>query len=115
MIILVFAIVMSAIAALASALRGERDVHQDEESLAQKAALVGAGNGANVADAIGNATGSFELEPPPEPGEEAPAPAATTRRSERRNQQRRRVGTRSNAAVDGSSPQAGEEAAGASP
>ena len=39
-LILVFAVVMSIIAAFASALRGERFVHEDEESLAQKAALL---------------------------------------------------------------------------
>ncbi len=47
-LILVFAVVMSVIAALASALRGERYVHEDDESLAQKAALLG-GGGAVVA------------------------------------------------------------------
>jgi hypothetical protein len=37
MVILVFAVVMSVIAAIASALRGEKFVHVDEESRAQKA------------------------------------------------------------------------------
>ena len=39
-IILVFAVVMSVIAAIASALRGEKYIHEDEESRAQKARLV---------------------------------------------------------------------------
>ncbi len=39
MIILAFAVVMSVIAAVASALRGEKFVHEDEESIAQKAGL----------------------------------------------------------------------------
>ena len=78
-LILVFAVVMSIIAAFASALRGERFVHEDEESLAQKAALLGAneapvagngpvpligrgpseptGNGARTATGSGNWTG----------------------------------------------------------
>jgi len=38
-VILVFAIVMSVIAAIASALRGEKFIHEDEESRAQKARL----------------------------------------------------------------------------
>jgi hypothetical protein len=42
--ILVFAAAMSAVAALASVLRGAKYVHEDEESLAQKA-LLGAGAG----------------------------------------------------------------------
>jgi len=41
--VLVFAILMSLVAAVASALRGEKFVHEDDESRAQKAALVGAG------------------------------------------------------------------------
>jgi MFS family permease len=49
-LILVFAVVMSIIAAFASALRGERFVHEDEESLAQKAALFTA----NEAPVAGN-------------------------------------------------------------
>jgi hypothetical protein len=39
MVILVFAVVMSVIAAIASALRGEKFVHVDEESKAQKSRL----------------------------------------------------------------------------
>jgi MFS family permease len=45
LLILVFAIVMSLIAAVASALRGEHYVHEDEESRAQKAGLVAPGDG----------------------------------------------------------------------
>lgn len=41
-LILAFAAVMSAVAAVASALRGGRYVHEDEESIAQKAAISGA-------------------------------------------------------------------------
>jgi MFS family permease len=40
MIILTFAVVMSVIAAIASALRGEKFIHEDEESIAQKAGVV---------------------------------------------------------------------------
>jgi len=39
LVILAFAVVMSLLAAIASALRGEKFVHVDEESIAQKAAL----------------------------------------------------------------------------
>ncbi len=39
--VLIFAIAMSLVAALASALRGERYIHEDEESRAQKAVLAG--------------------------------------------------------------------------
>ncbi len=45
-LILVFAVVMSVIAALASALRGERYVHEDDESRAQKAGFAIADDGA---------------------------------------------------------------------
>ena len=38
-LILAFAVVMSVIAAIASALRGEKFIHVDEESIAQKARL----------------------------------------------------------------------------
>ncbi|MGA8296679.1 MAG: MFS transporter [Acidimicrobiales bacterium] len=44
-LILVFAVVMSLIAAVASALRGAKYIHQDEESRAQKTALAGDGEG----------------------------------------------------------------------
>jgi len=39
MLILGFAVVMSVIAAIASALRGEKFIHVDEESIAQRAGL----------------------------------------------------------------------------
>ena len=64
LLILVFAVVMSLIAAVASALRGERYVHEDEESRAQKAGLavaadgVVAGNGAIVVSGHQHVPGS---------------------------------------------------------
>jgi hypothetical protein len=39
MLILAFAVVMSVIAAIASALRGEKFIHVDEESIAQRAGV----------------------------------------------------------------------------
>lgn len=48
--VLLFAIAMSLIAALASALRGEKYIHEDEESRAQKAVLAGVGTGAAAED-----------------------------------------------------------------
>jgi hypothetical protein len=59
--VLIFAIAMSLVAALASALRGERYIHEDEESRAQKAVLAGgltagAGDGGGTTGAL--ATGS---------------------------------------------------------
>jgi MFS family permease len=48
LLILVFALVMSVIAAVASALRGEKFVHEDEESIAQKAVLASRGLGLPV-------------------------------------------------------------------
>ncbi len=109
-LILVFAVVMSVIAALASALRGERYVHEDEESIAQKAALVGAGEAVGP----GSAMSSFEPEAPPGPGDKVPAPAATARRNGRPDRHRRPMGARRNGAVGGASSR-GEEAAGSSP
>jgi len=50
LLILVFAVVMSVIAAIASALRGEKFVHEDEESIAQKALLTARGVGVPVGD-----------------------------------------------------------------
>ncbi len=47
-IILAFAAAMSVIAAVASALRGEKFVHEDEESIAQKALLLPGGGGGAV-------------------------------------------------------------------
>ena len=41
--VLLFAIAMSLVAAVASALRGEKFIHEDEESRAQKAVLAGVG------------------------------------------------------------------------
>ena len=48
LLILVFAVAMSVIAAIASALRGEKFIHVDEESIAQKAGLHHHGHGFRI-------------------------------------------------------------------
>jgi MFS family permease len=73
LLILAFAVAMSVIAAIASALRGEKYIHVDEESIAQKAALRHDGhrihpddNGRAVPDPVGDAAEPDEAKPSPE-------------------------------------------------
>ena len=73
LLILAFAVAMSVIAAIASALRGEKYIYVDEESIAQKAALRHDGhrihpddNGRAVPDPVGDAAEPDEAKPSPE-------------------------------------------------
>jgi Arabinose efflux permease len=73
LLILAFAVAMSVIAAIASALRGGKYIHVDEESIAQKAALRHHGhrihpddNGRAVPDPVGDAAEPDEAKPSPE-------------------------------------------------
>ena len=76
-IILAFAAAMSVIAAIASALRGEKFVHEDDESIAQKAAIASGvvafadGNGADRATAGDDLAGAV----PPRTQDDQPVPA----------------------------------------
>jgi MFS family permease len=88
LLILAFAVAMSVIAAIASALRGEKFIHVDEESIAQKAGLhhhghgfrIHHGDGSAAPDPLDNAAEPDEATPSPEeplasalPGRSAPA------------------------------------------
>lgn len=107
--VLVFAIAMSLVAAAASAMRGERFVHEDEESRAQKAVLAvglpngagedggpraagtdgaGEGNGAGQAGGVGSIPARLGDEQPLPPG----APAAGQGRRHRRRSLAERAG-----------------------
>ncbi|MGD0084820.1 MAG: MFS transporter [Acidimicrobiales bacterium] len=82
LLILIFAVVMSVIAAIASALRGEKFVHEDAESIAQKAVLNGQGVGAPTGEVGAVLLDSLDsaAEPDgatPSPSEPVPSPVYT--------------------------------------
>ena len=97
LLILVFAVVMSLIAAVASALRGGRYVHEDEESRAQKAGLA-ASEPQGVAGAAGNGS-----------------PPGTAVVADRRANGRPRRAKATTNGVVGSSRRSGDKEAGSSP
>ncbi|MDA8300397.1 MAG: MFS transporter [Actinomycetota bacterium] len=110
-LILVFAVVMSLVAALASALRGERYVHEDEESRAQKAGLVALGDGAVPGDGAITASGPQRA---PGPAGDGSPPGTPVRTGPPGNGRARRAKAKRNGVV-GSSQRSGDKEAGSSP
>jgi len=111
-LILAFAVVMSLIAAVASALRGEKYVHEDEESLAQKAGLAAQGIGAPSGNGV--AAGSM-LGGAAEPASDKVPPAEGVQGDWQGNGAGHRASARRGRVAERSTKPAGEGGEGPSP